>query len=113
MSTTTPGLEPLVGVTTTDLAAITRGRFVAAKNLERIAKHGIGWLQANICLTPFNSIANPNPWGARGDLRVIPDLKARYRTEHTGRVNPFDIVFGNIAGQSFALEVCERYRTLY
>jgi glutamine synthetase len=98
MSTTTPGLEPLVGVTTTDLAAITRGRFVAAKNLERISKHGIGWLQANICLTPFNSIANPNPWGARGDLRVIPDLKARYRTEHTGRVTPFDIVFGNIVG---------------
>ncbi|MBL8267014.1 hypothetical protein [Steroidobacter sp.] len=96
MSTPTNGLEPLIGVTTTDLAAITRGRFVAAKNLERIAKHGIGWLQANICLTPFNSIANPNPWGARGDLRILPDLKARYRTEHTGRATAFDIVFGNI-----------------
>jgi glutamine synthetase len=98
MSNTPAGLEPLVGVTTTDLAAITRGRFVAAKNLERISRHGIGWLQANICLTPFNSIANPNPWGARGDLRILPDLKARYRTEHTGRITPFDIVFGNIVG---------------
>lgn len=96
MSTSTSGLEPLIGVATTDLAAITRGRFVAAKNLERIARHGIGWLQANICLTPFNSIANPNPWGARGDLRILPDLEARYRTEHTGQVTPFDIVFGNI-----------------
>ena len=62
--------EPLVAVVTTDLAAITRGRFVAAKNLERIAQTGIGWLPANISLTAFNSIAHPNPWG---DLRRGPD----------------------------------------
>jgi len=36
--------EPLAAVVTTDLAAITRGRFVAAKNLERIASTGIGWV---------------------------------------------------------------------
>lgn len=96
MNTSTPGIEPLVAVATTDLAAITRGRFVAAKDLERISRHGIGWLPANICLTPFNSIASPNPWGARGDLRVLPDSKARYRTSHTGNATPFDIVFGNI-----------------
>lgn len=96
MNTPAPGIEPLIGVATTDLAAITRGRFVAAKHLERISRHGIGWLQANISLTPFNSIADPNPWGARGDLRVLPDLKARYRTSHTGSATPYDIVFGNI-----------------
>lgn len=88
--------EPLVGVVCTDLAAIARGRFVASKNLERIAKTGIGWLQANICLTAFNSIADPNPWGARGDLRMLPDLRARYRTTATGNPTPFDLVFGDI-----------------
>lgn len=88
--------EALVAVVTTDLAAVTRGRFVAAKNLERIARHGIGWLQANISLTAFNSIANPNPWGSRGDLRVLPDLAARYRTTQTGSATPFDVVFGDI-----------------
>ena len=88
--------EPLVAVVTTDLAAITRGRFVAAKHLERIAQTGIGWLQANISLTAFNSIANPNPWGSRGDLRIIPDLKARYRTGRTGAPTEFDIVCGDI-----------------
>jgi glutamine synthetase len=88
--------EPLVAVVTTDLAAITRGRFVAARNLEHIAGSGIGWLQANISLTAFNSIADPNPWGARGDLRVRPDLKARYRSTATGSPTPFDMVFGDI-----------------
>ena len=88
--------EPLIGVVTTDLAAIVRGRFVAAKNLDRIAKTGIGWLQANICLTAFNSIADPNPWGARGDLRVIPDTRARYRTAATGNPTPLDLIFGDI-----------------
>lgn len=91
-----PDLEPLVGVVCTDLAAIARGRFVAAKNLDSIAQTGIGWLQANISLTAFNSIANPNPWGARGDLRMLPDLKARYRTTRTGSPTPFDLVFGDI-----------------
>jgi glutamine synthetase len=96
MSTPDQSGEPLVAVVTTDLAAITRGRFVAAKNLERIAHTGIGWLPANISLTAFNSIADPNPWGSRGDLRVLPDLKARYRTGRTGAATMFDIVMGNI-----------------
>ena len=88
--------EPLVAVVTTDLAAITRGRFVAAKNLERIAAAGIGWVQANICLTAFNTLADPNPWGSNGDLRVLPDLSARFQTNRTGSATPFDLVCGDI-----------------
>lgn len=88
--------ERLVGIVTTDLAAITRGRFVASRKLEQVAKTGIGWLQANLSLTAFNSIANPNPWGSRGDLRVLPDLSARFRTHATGAPTPFDMVMGDI-----------------
>ena len=88
--------EPLVAVVTTDLAAITRGRFVAAKNLERIAATGIGWVQANISLTAFNTLADPNPWGSHGDLRVLPDLSARFQTTRTGSATPFDLVCGDI-----------------
>jgi glutamine synthetase len=88
--------EPLVAVVTTDLAAITRGRFVAAKNLERIAAAGIGWVQANISLTAFNTLADPNPWGSHGDLRVLPDLNARFQTTQTGSATPFDLVCGDI-----------------
>lgn len=88
--------EPLVGIVTTDLAAITRGRFVAERRLEDVASAGVGWLHANLCLTAFSSIADPNPWGSRGDLRILPDLDARYRTTRTGSPTPFDLVIGNL-----------------
>jgi glutamine synthetase len=88
--------EPLVAVVTTDLAAITRGRFVATKNLERIAAAGIGWVQANISLTAFNTLSDPNPWGSHGDLRILPDLGARFQTTRTGSATPFDLVCGDI-----------------
>jgi glutamine synthetase len=88
--------EPLVAVVTTDLAAVTRGRFVATRHLDRISRTGVGWLHANISLTAFNSIADPNPWGARGDLRILPDRQARYRTTLTAAATPFDFVCGDI-----------------
>lgn len=89
-------VESLVTVVTTDLCAITRGRSVPAHRLDKIAGTGIGWVQANLSLTPFGSIASPNPWGSSGDLRVLPDPEARYRTAATGSATPFDIVAGNI-----------------
>jgi glutamine synthetase len=88
--------RPLVTIATTDFGAITRGRPVFEDGLERAARSGIGWVPANSSLTPFNSIADPNPWGSSGDLRVIPDLAARYRTGGTGAETPFDIVLGDI-----------------
>ena len=88
--------EPLVAIVTTDLTAITRGRSVAARRLDEIATTGVGWLQANLSLTPFSTIVHPNPWGSRGDLRLLPDLKARFRTSATGSATPFDMVPGDL-----------------
>jgi glutamine synthetase len=91
------GLEPLTGIVTTDLAAVTRGRFVPARRLEKVAAGtGVGWLQADLSLTPFNTIVHPNPWGSTGDLRLIPDLAARFRTTLTGTPTPFDLVCGDL-----------------
>lgn len=89
-------VEPLVAVVTTDLSAVTRGRFVAESKLQKTAATGVGWLQANLSMTPFNSIVDPNPWGSSGDLRLIPDLKARFRTTRTGSATPFDLVAGDV-----------------
>ncbi|MER8537596.1 glutamine synthetase [Mesorhizobium sp. M1005] len=89
-------VEPLVAVVTTDLSAITRGRSVVESKLQKIAATGVGWLQANLSLTPFNSIVDPNPWGSSGDVRLVPDLNARFRTALTGSATPFDMVAGNI-----------------
>lgn len=88
-------LEPLVSLVTTDLAAITRGRSVATSRLDKTQVTGVGWLQANLSLTPFNSIVDPNPWGSSGDLRLIPDMNARFRTTMTGHATPFDMIMSN------------------
>jgi glutamine synthetase len=90
------GLEPLTTIVTTDLSAITRGRPVPARALDKAAATGVGWVPANASLTVFGTIADPNPWGSRGDLRILPDLAARYRTALTGAPTPFDMVMGDI-----------------
>ncbi len=90
----TIALKELTGIVTTDVAAVTRGRFIATDTLPKISETGVGWLQANLSLTPFNSIAHPNPWGSSGDLRLIPDAEARFRTTSTGAATPFDMVPG-------------------
>ena len=86
----------LVSVVTTDFAAVTRGRPVPEDRLDHTAQAGIGWVPANISLTPFNVIADPNPWGSCGDLRIVPDVAARYRTTRTGSATPLDLVMGDI-----------------
>ena len=86
----------LTAIATTDLAAVTRGRFVATKYLEQYAETGVGWVPANLCLNAFSAVATSNPWGSEGDLRLVPDMSARYRTNATGGVTPFDVVIGDI-----------------
>jgi glutamine synthetase len=88
-------LTPLAHVVTTDLAAITRGRPVTEERLGKATKGGFGWVPANLCLTPFNSIGE-NPWGSSGDLRLMPDLAARHTTGSTGASTPFDMVMADI-----------------
>lgn len=89
-------MESLVTVVTTDLSSITRGRSVVASRLEKVARAGVGWVPANLCLTPFGGIVSDNPWGSNGDLRLIPDMEARFRTGLTGTKTAFDIVMGDL-----------------
>src|SRR5690606_20856081 len=69
---------------------------VAQSRLAQIACTGVGWIQANLALTAFSTVANPNIWGSGGDLRLIPDLNARYRSQSTGSQTPFDMIMGNL-----------------
>ena len=56
----------------TDLAAITRGRGVwDAKGAP--LKSGVGWVPVNQIISPFDTIASPNPWGSHGDCRLRTD----------------------------------------
>ncbi len=85
----------LAAIVTTDLSGITRGRFMPAEKIET-TRTGIGWVPANISLKANGDIVADNIWGSSGDLRVLPDLKARYQTELTGAPTPFDMTMGDI-----------------
>ncbi|MFC2968545.1 glutamine synthetase [Acidimangrovimonas pyrenivorans] len=75
----------LASFVTTDLCAITRGRAVAAQDLDKALARGLGWVPANLALTPQGEIAEDTPFGSSGDLRLAPDPEARIRVEIGGR----------------------------
>ncbi|MDI2595103.1 glutamine synthetase family protein [Pseudomonas sp. N3-W] len=62
---------------TTDLIGVTRGRSFPTDELAHYQTAGCGWVPANSALTPQDIIASRNPWGAYGDLRLIPDMSSR------------------------------------
>jgi glutamine synthetase len=69
----------LVSLVTCDLGAIVRGRAVFASELEEHERSGLGWVPANHALTPLGPLAEPNPFGPTGDLRLLPDPATHIR----------------------------------
>ena len=63
----------LAFIATCDLVALTRGRAVQAPELAARRRTGVGWVPADLALTTFGDIADPNPFGSLGDIRLIPD----------------------------------------
>ena len=91
------GRTELVNLVTTDYSGITRGRSMLQRDYER-ARGGAhcGWVPANMSLTPFDVISEGNPWGSRGDLRLLADPDARYRCWPRGAETPLDFVMSDI-----------------
>ena len=73
--------EELVGFLHSDLSGLNRGRSVPASELESRLEAGVGWVPADQALTPFGPIAEPNPWGSAGDLRLLPDRATEVRVD--------------------------------
>lgn len=73
--------EELVGFLHSDLSGLCRGRSVPLADLEKRLGTGVGWVPADQALTPFGPIAEPNPWGALGDLRLLPDKDSEVRVD--------------------------------
>ncbi len=90
------GLAELVTFVTTDFLGITRGRSVARGDWETGQSTSCGWCPANTTITPFDLIADGSPFGSRGDLRLIPDRRARFRTHPMGAATPLDIVMSDV-----------------
>jgi len=64
-----------------DLSGLTRGRAFPLEQIDRRRESGVGWVPANQGLTAFGAIADPNPWGSLGDLRLIPDESTEVRVD--------------------------------
>jgi glutamine synthetase len=86
----------LVALVCCDLGSIVRGRSVLASELAEHLRHGIGWVPANSALTPHGPLADPNPFGSTGDLRLLPDAATRTRIEGGARGEPLELVLCDI-----------------
>ena len=60
---------------TCDFAGKVRGKAFPVANLERRLKRGVGWVPTNVQINCFDGIAD-GPFGALGDLLLIPDESA-------------------------------------
>ncbi|MDR8363350.1 glutamine synthetase family protein [Pseudomonas sp. JL3] len=89
---------PMTTIVTTDLIGVTRGRSFPTDELEAYQVAGCGWVPANSALTPQDIIASSNPWGAYGDLRLIPDLSSRVTVNNGPDANApaLDFIHGDI-----------------
>jgi glutamine synthetase len=99
-------MSDLLTFVTTDYAGITRGRAIAVADFQPGKPKSVGWVPANMSLTPFDQIAAPNPWGSLGDLRLLGDESARYRVALPGSATPTDMMMSWITeldGKPWAL----------
>jgi glutamine synthetase len=80
--------EELVMFLHTDLSAITRGRAVPLAELAERLPIGVGWVPANSALTAFGPIADANPWGSVGDVRLLPDPETEVRVADLSGLSP-------------------------
>ncbi|RON47865.1 glutamine synthetase family protein [Pseudomonas frederiksbergensis] len=89
---------PMTTIVTTDLIGVTRGRSFPTDELEHYQASGCGWVPANSALTPQDVIASTNPWGAYGDLRLIPDMASRVMVSNGPDTNApaLDFIHGDI-----------------
>lgn len=67
--------EEMIFAATSDLAGKLRGKAFPAADLERRLRRGVGWTPTNALITCFDVIAQ-SPYGALGDLLLIPDPAA-------------------------------------
>ena len=80
--------EELVAFLHSDISGLNRGRSVPLSELESRLATGVGWVPADQALTPFGPIAEPNPWGSVGDLRLLPDRDTEVRVDVWEDVSP-------------------------
>ncbi|MDJ1371567.1 type I glutamate--ammonia ligase [Gulosibacter molinativorax] len=86
--------DELIFLATTDISARTKGRAVPAEDFRDDTT--VGWVPANLGIGSLGHIVDDIPYGSSGDLRLKPDLDARYRIDGVPGRTPLNIVFSDI-----------------
>ncbi len=101
--------EELVAFLHCDVSGLSRGRSVPISELESRLEAGVGWVPADQALTPFGPIAEPNPWGSAGDLRLLPDRATEVRVDLWDEVSPVHFLLCDAANtDGSAWDSCPR-----
>ena len=80
--------EELVFFGWPDLAGLMRVRAFPAADLEQRLEAGIGWAPVAQAIGPLSTLA-PSPWGALGDVWLVPDRQAGARVDLWPEQPPF------------------------
>jgi glutamine synthetase len=80
--------EQLIFAATCDLAGKVRGKAFPKSDLERRLKRGMGWVPTNVQINCFDGIGE-TPFGALGDLLLIPDQAASVSADFGTYSEPF------------------------
>lgn len=87
--------EDVIYACTSDIAGKLRGKGFPTADLEARLARGIGWTPTNVQITCFGTIAD-SPFGALGDLALVPDPGARARLDF-GDGGPLeDFILGDV-----------------
>lgn len=81
-------MSPLIFAATCDLAGKVRGKAFPASDLDKRLKRGVGWTPTNVQINCFDVIAD-SPFGALGDLLLIPDADATVHADFGTTVEHF------------------------
>ncbi len=86
----------LVALVCCDLGSVVRGRSLPSSDLGKHREAGVGWVPANQALTPLGPLAEPNPFGSQGDLRLLPDPPTHVRVAGAPGETPLELVLCDI-----------------
>lgn len=87
--------DPLAFVGTTDLTGLIRGKAFPVSDWDKRARRGVGWTPTNVQITCFDAIAE-SPFGALGDLVLVPDPKTRIHLPREDGHPALDFSLGDI-----------------
>ena len=87
-----PAIDDLVALIHCDLGSVVRARSLPSTDLSQGREVSAGWVPSAQGRSPLGPSADPNPFGATGDLRLLADLKTRAKISPSGEASALELV---------------------